>query len=87
MSSDHLVRVTSDLIQLKGALILLAGNNAYFITEAWLEPLKAILGKEMSFRTLAKHLRDAQANAKNPQFKRVDADVWAKRISQQIGPA
>lgn len=84
MSKDHLIRVDAEFAQVKGTLLLLAGNGAYFYSEEWLEPIKNILGEEMLFSSLVDQLDNALQRAHNPKFKQVKAEAWARRIAQPV---
>lgn len=80
---SQLVRVVSELSQLKGALILLAGG-AYFHSDDWVLPLQDLLGKTMHFKDVVARLREALTHSHNPKFHEVSAEEWARRITLRV---
>lgn len=80
----ELVRVVHELSQLKGALLLLGGGNAYFFNEDWVIALKDILGRTMPLTDVVERLRQALDQAHNPKFREIAPEDWARRITVPV---
>jgi len=79
------VRVTTEMVQIQGTLALLIGPRSYGIEDAWLEPLRPLLGATMSFEALVDALEAAALNSERASVIVPLAKAWASRISQKDG--